>query len=391
MVRPSVGAAASSSRWAAGRVASFRSSSPESLHRGPGFVTAGPADSRDCAESVASPACAPLPNPDPLPRPPQPAGDAGGGGPIEALGRRAKAASRAARARRPPQSRTPPCSRAPTRSCGEAATILAANAEDVARAESDGVSATVIDRLRLSSQRIDAMAAGLRQVAALADPVGEVVDGWVRPNGLRIERVRVPLGVVAIIYENRPNVTSDAAGLCLKSGNAGFPAGLVGRHQLEHRHRPGAAGGVRRGGAPGGLPDPGRGHQPCGRGDLHAAARLGGRADPAWRTVAHRLDPRARHGALRDRRRRQLPRLRRRIGRPGHGGAHRRERQDPASFGVQRSRVSAGPRRRSPTPSCPDSPPSSTGSSSSPTSGAGRCCRAPERRPRRTGPRSSST
>ena len=66
------------------------------------------------------------------------------------------------------------------------------------------------------------------------------LDGWVRPNGLRIERVRVPLGVVAIIYENRPNVTSDAAGLCLKSGNAAFLRGLVGRHQLEHRHRRGA-------------------------------------------------------------------------------------------------------------------------------------------------------
>jgi glutamate-5-semialdehyde dehydrogenase len=72
------------------------------------------------------------------------------------------------------------------------------------------------------------MAEGLHKVAALADPVGEVVDGWTRPNGLRIERVRVPLGVVAIIYENRPNVTSDAAGLCLKSGNAAFLRGSSG-------------------------------------------------------------------------------------------------------------------------------------------------------------------
>src|SRR4051812_10781704 len=69
------------------------------------------------------------------------------------------------------------------------------------------------------------MAAGLRDVAALPDPVGEVLDGWTRPNGLRIERVRVPLGVVAMIYENRPNVTSDAAGLCIKSGNAAFLRG----------------------------------------------------------------------------------------------------------------------------------------------------------------------
>ncbi|HVT77755.1 MAG TPA: glutamate-5-semialdehyde dehydrogenase [Acidimicrobiales bacterium] len=106
--------------------------------------------------------------------------------------------------------------------------ILAANAADVARAEADGVSATVIDRLRLTPARVESMADGLRQVAALPDPVGEVLDGWVRPNGLRIERVRVPLGVVAIIYENRPNVTSDAAALCIKSGNAAFLRGSSG-------------------------------------------------------------------------------------------------------------------------------------------------------------------
>src|SRR5437899_712814 len=103
--------------------------------------------------------------------------------------------------------------------------ILAANAEDVARAEREGVSSTVIDRLRLNAARVESMASGLRQVASLADPVGQVIDGWVRPNGLKIERVRVPLGVVAIIYENRPNVTSDAFGLCLKSGNAAFLRG----------------------------------------------------------------------------------------------------------------------------------------------------------------------
>jgi glutamate-5-semialdehyde dehydrogenase len=106
--------------------------------------------------------------------------------------------------------------------------ILDANAADVARAEADGVSPTVIDRLRLSPTRIEAMAAGLRQVASLPDPVGEVLEGWTRPNGLRIHRVRVPLGVVAIIYENRPNVTSDAAGLCVKSGNAAFLRGSSG-------------------------------------------------------------------------------------------------------------------------------------------------------------------
>jgi glutamate-5-semialdehyde dehydrogenase len=103
--------------------------------------------------------------------------------------------------------------------------ILEANAADVERAVAAGTSATVVDRLRLTATRIGAMAGGLRQVASLADPIGEVIDGWRRPNGLRIRRVRVPLGVVGIIYENRPNVTSDAAGLCLKSGNAAFLRG----------------------------------------------------------------------------------------------------------------------------------------------------------------------
>ena len=87
------------------------------------------------------------------------------------------------------------------------------------------MAASPLDRLRLTESRIDAMAAGLRTVAALADPVGEVLDGNRRPNGLLIERVRVPLGVVAIIYENRPNVTSDAFGLCVKSANAAILRG----------------------------------------------------------------------------------------------------------------------------------------------------------------------
>jgi glutamate-5-semialdehyde dehydrogenase len=103
---------------------------------------------------------------------------------------------------------------------GRAAAILEANAVDVARATGAGADATSLDRLRLDAGRIAGMAAGLRDVAALPDPVGEVTEGWVRPNGLRVQRVRFPLGVIGIIYENRPNVTSDAAGLCLKSGNA---------------------------------------------------------------------------------------------------------------------------------------------------------------------------
>ncbi|MGD0743167.1 MAG: glutamate-5-semialdehyde dehydrogenase [Acidimicrobiales bacterium] len=98
--------------------------------------------------------------------------------------------------------------------------ILAANAADVSRAEGAGATPSVVDRLRLNGGRLAQMGEGLAAVAALADPVGEVVEGWVRPNGLIVRRVRVPLGVVGIVYENRPNVTSDAAGLCLKSGNA---------------------------------------------------------------------------------------------------------------------------------------------------------------------------
>lgn len=103
--------------------------------------------------------------------------------------------------------------------------ILAANEVDLALAKDFGTSSTVIDRLMLNRQRIESMARGLRDVAGLEDPIGEVTEGWVRPNGLQIQKVRVPLGVIGIIYENRPNVTSDAAALCIKSGNAAFLRG----------------------------------------------------------------------------------------------------------------------------------------------------------------------
>ncbi|HTU36498.1 MAG TPA: glutamate-5-semialdehyde dehydrogenase [Acidimicrobiales bacterium] len=103
--------------------------------------------------------------------------------------------------------------------------LVAANRSDLDRAASAGMTDAAQDRLRLDEDRVHAMARGLRTVAALPDPVGEVTEGWVRPNGLRVTRVRVPLGVVGVIYENRPNVTSDAAGLCLKAGNAAFLRG----------------------------------------------------------------------------------------------------------------------------------------------------------------------
>ncbi|WP_339346212.1 glutamate-5-semialdehyde dehydrogenase [uncultured Sphingomonas sp.] len=101
-----------------------------------------------------------------------------------------------------------------------AADIIAANAADVARGEANGLSGAMLDRLRLDEARIAAMADGIAAVAALADPVGQVIDTATRPNGLALSRVRVPIGVIGIIYESRPNVTADAAALCVRSGNA---------------------------------------------------------------------------------------------------------------------------------------------------------------------------
>jgi len=100
------------------------------------------------------------------------------------------------------------------------AAILAANAQDLAEAEAKGLAAPLRDRLVLNDARVEAMARGIEEVATLPDPVGETVAEWTRPNGLKIARVRVPLGVIGIIYESRPNVTADAGALCLKSGNA---------------------------------------------------------------------------------------------------------------------------------------------------------------------------
>ena len=107
----------------------------------------------------------------------------------------------------------------------DAKRILAANADDLAEAQKNGVSGAFLDRLTLSDSRIEAMASGIEVIRDLADPVGTVMDDWTRPNGLEIERVRVPLGVVGIVYESRPNVTADAGALCLKAGNAAILRG----------------------------------------------------------------------------------------------------------------------------------------------------------------------
>jgi glutamate-5-semialdehyde dehydrogenase len=103
--------------------------------------------------------------------------------------------------------------------------ILAANAEDVAEARNGGATDAFIDRLTLNAARVEAMAAGMEVIGGLRDPVGSIMASWTRPNGMTIERVRVPLGVVGIVYESRPNVTADAGALCLKSGNAAILRG----------------------------------------------------------------------------------------------------------------------------------------------------------------------
>ena len=110
----------------------------------------------------------------------------------------------------------------------DVADILAANVDDLASGRADGMAIGLLDRLRLDEGRVAGMASGLREVADLDDPVGRTTAEWTRPNGLHVSKVRVPLGVVAIIYENRPNVTSDAFGLCLKSGNVAFLRGSSG-------------------------------------------------------------------------------------------------------------------------------------------------------------------
>jgi glutamate-5-semialdehyde dehydrogenase len=117
------------------------------------------------------------------------------------------------------------------------ADLLQANSQDLEQARADGLSEAMLDRLRLTPARIAAMAEGLRAVAALPDPVGRIIEGGVRPNGLLVQKVGVPLGVILFLYESRPNVTTDAAGLCLKSGNAVIlRGGKEAQHTNAHLH-----------------------------------------------------------------------------------------------------------------------------------------------------------
>ena len=138
---------------------------------------------------------------------------------IADMGRRARAAS-AQLAGTPTAEKTKALNAAAAAIRAQAEAILAANADDMSRARANGLTAAMIDRLTLDTKRVEAMAAGLEAVAALPDPVGLIIDENRRPNGLILQRIRVPLGVIGIIYESRPNVTADAGALSLMSGNA---------------------------------------------------------------------------------------------------------------------------------------------------------------------------
>ena len=135
------------------------------------------------------------------------------------LGRQARAAA-AALARVTPAQKTRALKAAAAAIRDRGHDILAANALDMDGAQARQLSGSMLDRLLLDPKRVEAMARGIEEVAGLPDPIGDVIADWTRPNGLRIQRVRVPLGVIGIIYESRPNVTADAGALCLKSGNA---------------------------------------------------------------------------------------------------------------------------------------------------------------------------
>ena len=224
--------------------------------------------------------------------------------------------------------------------------ILEANARDVELGREGHLSDALLDRLTLTDRRIAEMAAGVRKIAALPDPVGEVIDGSTLPNGLQLRRVRVPLGVVAVVYEARPNVTIDAAALCLKSGNAVVLRGSSSAGALKRGARRRRLRGRRRG-------------RSAGRGDIPAGRRRPRRAGRA-------RDPDRRRGSDHPARGRgtqsraqgrgddprdlcrlgQQPHLCRRERRSGRGRGDRPELKAPASRDLQRVREAARPQRR---------------------------------------------
>ena len=212
--------------------------------------------------------------------------------------------------------------------------ILAANAEDMAAAKGR-ISDVMLDRLALTPQRIEAMAKGIRDVAALPDPVGRVLSRIERPNGLVIEKTAVPMGVIAIIYESRPNVTSDAAALAIKSGNACIlrcgKEAWRSANAIVQALRQGLRATVCLNSS---LPH--RGHHPCLGQRPDDRRRLRGPAHPARRGRTHPCLRRERESPLHPDRHRHLPHLRGRHRRPDQGPGHHRERQGQPPQRLQR-------------------------------------------------------
>ena len=223
-----------------------------------------------------------------------------------------------------------------------AAALLDANRADVEAGREEGLNEALIDRLALTEARIAEMANGVREIAGLEDPVGEVVEGWTLENGLEVAKKRVPIGVVAVVYEARPNVTIDAAALCLKSGNAAvlrgsssaessnaFLAGLI-ADALAAAELPASSVSLLSGG----------GHE-----QLEELATAGGtgRPDhPAGRRGAEERAEERRQGAGHVRGRGKLPRLRASGRRSGDGGTGRLQREGAAARCLQRGRDAAG-------------------------------------------------
>ena len=225
------------------------------------------------------------------------------------------------------------------------AEILAENDEDVRLARENRLADALVDRLLLDEDRLRDVEAAVRDVAALPDPVGELVDGWRLDNGVELRKVRVPLGVIAVIYEARPNVTVDAAALCLKSGNAVI---LRGGSAALHTNRI-LAEVVQGAVIETGLPREAvsyLGPGPQGARRAAQAAQVRGPRHPARRRGPQGVPAREQQGAGHLRRRRQLPRLRGRRRGPGQGAAHHRQRQVPAPRRLQRRRDAARPPRR---------------------------------------------
>ncbi len=152
---------------------------------------------------------------------------------MRALGERARKAA-AALALVPAQQKNAALAAMASAIRRNSADILAANAGDVVAAKAKNLKPSLVDRLTLTPERVEAIARGLDEIAALPDPVGRVLSRWTRPNGMEISRVSVPIGVIGIIYESRPNVTADAGGLCLKSGNAAILRGGSDAHESSH-------------------------------------------------------------------------------------------------------------------------------------------------------------